>query len=270
MARLSREAWYEEYMLMMDEEYGDYGFRDDPIAIEELALEEEEESEPVKKYVIVSDNDEECSVPAEVIRLRDIKVPEGVKKRKRDVRIEMLRRLEQAARTVIDFKNLNGWYDYLEENERSRVGKHEILRNGDDFPLEYGENEDSAFTAGCLSNVIARQMRKGDVLDFLYCKPDTIDQLVTKDYMIHFMRALDKDDRELFYHKVLEELSSKEIAEMRGHTDRAVRKAWKDLLFHLKQRTMGVLIFRSDKDYSFTGDERRFFDTCREEYEFKN
>jgi hypothetical protein len=88
--------------------------------------------------------------------------------------------------------------------------------------------------------------------------------------MIHFMRALDKDDRELFYHKVLEELSSKEIAEMRGHTDRAVRKAWKDLLFHLKQRTMGVLIFRSDKDYSFTGDERRFFDTCREEYEFKN
>ena len=132
-------------MLMMDEEYGDYGFRDDPIILEELALEEEEESEPVKKYVIVSDNDEECSVPAEVIRLRDIKVPEGVKKRKRDVRIEMLRRLEQAARTVIDFQNLNGWYDYLEENERSRVRKHEILRNGDDFPLEYGENEDSIY-----------------------------------------------------------------------------------------------------------------------------
>jgi hypothetical protein len=69
---------------------------------------------------------------------------------------------------------------------------------------------------------------------------------------------------------VLEELSSKEIAEMRGHTDRAVRKAWKDLLFHLKQRTMGVLIFRSDKDYSFTGDEQRFLDTCREKYELKN
>ena len=100
MAGLSREAWYEEYMLMMDEEYGDYGFRDDPIAIEELALEEEEESEPVKKYVIVSDNDEECNVPAEVIRLREIKVPEGVKKRKRDVRIEMLRRLESRANAL--------------------------------------------------------------------------------------------------------------------------------------------------------------------------
>jgi hypothetical protein len=33
---------------------------------------------------------------------------------------------------------------------------------------------------------------------------------------------------------------------------------------------MGVLIFRSDKDYSFTGDEQRFLDTCREKYELKN
>ena len=268
MAGLSREAWYEEYMLMMDEEYGDYGFRDDPIAIEELVL-EEEDNKPIKKPLIDIDDEEECNVPAEIIRLRDINVPEGVKRRKRDMRLEMLRRIEQGARTVTDFKRLNGWYDYLEENERSRVGKHEILRNGDDFPLEYGEDEDSRFSAGCLSNVIARQMRKGDILDFLYCKPDTVDQLVITDYMIHFMRAIDEDDRELFFYKVLEGLSNKEIAEMRDQTDRGVRKAWSELLFHLKQRTMGVLIFRSDRDFPFTGDEQRFFDTCREEFEFK-
>ena len=79
MAGLSREAWYEEYMLMMDEEYGDYGFRDDPIAIEALALEEEEAKEPVKKPLIEIDDDEENNVPAEVVRLRDIQVPKGVK-----------------------------------------------------------------------------------------------------------------------------------------------------------------------------------------------
>ena len=50
---------------------------------------------------------------------------------------------------------------------------------------------------------------------------------------------------------------------------RAVRKAWDKLEFHLKQRTMGLLIFRSDKDYSFTGDEQRFFDTCREQFEYR-
>ena len=193
----------------------------------------------------------------------------GIRKSKRDVWMESLRRLEQAARTTTDFRNLSGWYDYLEDLEKDRARKHEILRNGDDYPIEYGENENSTLFSGGLGNVISRQMRKGDLLDYLYCKPDTLYELVTTDYMIHFMKAIDKDERELFYYKVLEDLSNKEVAEMRGHTDRAIRKAWDKLLFHLKQRTMGVLIFRSDKNYSYTGDEQRFLDTCREEYEIR-
>ena len=272
----SREEWYEDYMRIMDEEYGDYGFRDDPVVLEELALEEEKEQtrewRSKNKVLIDPDDEGECNVPAEVIRLRDIKLPEDtkhIKVLKRDVRREMLRRLEQAARTVTDFNNLNNWYDYLEELERHRVRDHEISRSGDDFPIEYGENEDSALFAGCLSSVISRQMRKGDFLDAIYCKPDTIDELVTTDYMIHFMRAIEPEDRELFYYKVLEKASSADIAEIKGQTDRGIRKSWSELIFHLKQRTMGVLIFRSDKDFSFTGDEQRFLDTCREKYEFR-
>jgi hypothetical protein len=268
MNGFSREEWYEDYMRIMDEEYGDYGFVDDPVVLEELALEEEKEQTREwrsKNKVIIEpdDGEEECNVPAEVIRLRDIKLL------KRDVRREMLRRLEQAARTVTDFRNLGNWYDYFEELERHRVRDHEVSRSGDDFPLEYGENEDSALFAGSLSSVISRQMRKGDFLDAIYCKPDTIDELVTTDYMIHFMRAIEDEDRELFYFKALEDLSSTEIAEMRDQTDRAVRKAWKNLLFHLRQRTMGVLIFRSDKDFSFTGDEQIFLDTCRKKYKYR-
>ena len=279
MNESSREEWYEEFMRLMDEEYedyGDYGFVDDPVAIEEIALEEEQamadEWKSRNKLLIDPDDEEECNVPTEVIRLRDIKLPEDskhIKVLKRDLRLEMLRRLEQAARTVKDFRNLNNWYDYLDELERHRIRDHEVFRNGEDFPLEYGENEDSLLFAGCLSSVIARKMRKGDFLDAIYCKPDTIDELVATDYMIHFMRAIDKDERALFYFKSLEDLSSAEIARMRNQTDRAVRKAWKNLLFHLRQRTMGVLIFRSDKDYSFTGDEQRFLETCREKYEFR-
>lgn len=275
----SREEWYEDFMRLMDEEYedyGDYGFVDDPVAIEEIALEEEQamadEWKSKNKVIIDPDDGKECNVPAEVIRLRDIKLPEDskhIKVLKRDLRLEMLRRLEQAARTVTDFRNLNNWYDYLEELERHRIRDHELFRNGEDFPIEYGENEHGGIFPAYLGTVIERQLRKGDCLDAIYCKPDTIDELVTTDYMIHFMRAIDKDERELFYFKALEDLSSAEIAKMRSQTDRAVRKAWKNLLFHLRQRTMGVLIFRSDKDYSFTGDEQRFLDTCREKYEFR-
>ena len=279
MNESSREEWYEEFMRLMDEEYedyGDYGFVDDPVAIEEIVLEEEQamadEWKSRNKLLIDPDDEEECNVPAEVIRLRDIRLPEDsrhIKVLKRDLRLEMLRRLEQAARTVKDFRNLNNWYDYLEELERHRIRDHELFRNGEDFPIEYGENEHGGIFPAYLSTVIERQLRKGDFLDAIYCKPETIDELVTTDYMIHFMRAIDKDERELFYFKALEDLSSAEIAKIRNQTDRAVRKAWKNLLFHLRQRTMGVLIFRSDKDYSFTGDEQRFLETCREKYEFR-
>ena len=276
MSRLSRKAWYEEYMQMMDEEYGDYGFVDDPVVMEELVLEEEEELakewRSKNKDIIETDDEEECNVPAEVIRLRDIKIPEHskhIKVLKRDLRLEMLRRLEQAARTVTDFRNLNKWYDYLEELERHRICDHEVFRSGDDFPIEYGENENAGFPPPCLSNVIVRQLRKGDFLDAIYCKPDTVDQLVTTDYMIHFMRGIEPKYRYLFYWKVVENMSNADIAKMKGQTDRAVRESWKILKHHLKQRTMGVLIFRSDKDYSFTGDEQRFFDNCREEYEYR-
>lgn len=278
MDGLSREEWYEDFMRLMDEEYedyGDYGFVDDPVAIEEIALEEEQalsDEWKSKNKAIYPDDDEECNVPAEVIRLRDIKIPEDskhIKVLKRDLRKEMLRRLEQAARTVTDFRNLNIWYDYLEELERHRVRDHEVLRNGEEFPIEYGENEDSLLFAGSLSSVISRQLRKGYFLDAIYCKPETVDELVTTDYFIHFMRAINENERELFYLKAIEYLSSAEIAGMRNQTDRAVRKAWKNLQFHLRQRTMGVLIFRSDKDYSFTGDEQSFLDTCRDKYEFR-
>lgn len=273
----SRESWVKDYMRLMDDEYGDYGFCDDPVpSYEEFADDwdsSEENDTGWPSYVGVKsmdiDDDKECAVPRKVTKIREIKVPEGIRKSKRDVWMESLRRLEQAARTVTDFRNLGGWYDYLEDLEKDRARKHEIFRNGDDYPIEYGENENSTLFSGGLGNVISRQMRKGDFLDYLYCKPDTLHELVTTDYMIHFMKAIDKDERALFYYKVLEDLSNKEIAEMRGHTDRAVRKAWDKLLFHLKQRTMGVLIFRSDKDYSYTGDEQRFLDTCRDKYEFR-
>ena len=270
----SREEWYEDYMRIMDEEYGDYGFKDDPVILEELAIEEEQELSKEwrsknKALISSDDEEEECNVPAEVVRLRDIESPEGIKKLKRDLRLEMLRRLEQAARTVTDFRNLNGWYDYLEELERHRTCDHEIYRSGDEFPLEYGAKEDGAVFPAYLGSVIELQLRKGDFLDAIYCKPDTIDQLVTNDYLIHFMRALDDYEKQVVYYEIMENLSSNEIGNITGRTDRAIRKKWRELEEHLKQRTMGVLIFRSDKDYSFTGDEQRFLDTCREKYEFK-
>lgn len=272
-----RESWVKDYMRLMDDEYGDYGFSDDPKPSDEEFAEDwdsvdEDDAEYNSNYwgrSGIADDDEESVVPKKVTKLKDIKRPKGIKETKRDLWMETLRRLEQAARTTTDFRNLCGWYDYLENLEKDRARKQEILRNGDDYPIEYGEDENSRLFSGGLGNVIARQMRKGDFLDYLYCKPETIDQLITTDYIIDFMREIKDKDRQLFFYRAIEIISAADIADMKGQTDRAVRKAWKKLITHLKQRSMEELIFRIGKDYSFTGQELEFLNTCREEYEIK-
>lgn len=291
----SREMWREDYMSMMDFEYDEpvlfdefssYAakYEDDgsmyPVALYEKNKEgfgansawPEDLEEKVSRKKHRPDDGSVSDLPG-FMRLRDFDLPDTgtgkVKKLKRDLRMEALKRIEDAARTVADFNKVIEWYDALDANERSRASKHELYRSGDDLPLDYGADEDGAIFPAYLGSVIARQMRKGDFLDYLYCRPETIDQLTTTDYIIHFMRAIKPKERELFFFRAIEGMTAADIAEMKGQTDRSIRKSWKILEHHLKQRTMGLLIFRSDKDYSFTGDEQVFFDNCREKYEYK-
>lgn len=292
----SREVWCRDYMSMMDDEYDGLGFADESDPYTAAEMDDSEILYPITEYDESSEGfgfgsvwpedlkeerlpgrqglkDDSASALPGFIKLRDIELPDTgtdkVKKLKRDIRMEALRRIEDAARTVADFKVVLEWYDALEYNEKKRVSDHELYRSGDDLPLEYGAVEDGTVFPAYLGDVISRQLRKGDFLDYLYCRPETIDQLTTTDYLIHFMRAIKPEERELFFYRAIEGMSAADIADMKGQTDRTIRFAWKKLITHLKQRTMGVLIFRSDKDYSYTGQELEFLNTCREKYEIR-
>ncbi|MBP3815482.1 MAG: hypothetical protein J6H21_01285 [Firmicutes bacterium] len=222
-----------------------------------------------EEFAIESDEDNDLTMS--FLKLRDIEIPDDdsseVKRLKRDIRMEALKRLEESARTLSDFKNLVKWYDELDANAFRRWRYHEIYRSGEDMPLESGEAEDGVIFPASVSDIISRQMRRGDFLDYLYCKPDTIHELITTDYIIRFLRMLDEKD--LFFFRVLEALSSAEISKMRGTSDRYIRKIWNELIFHIRQKAMGVLIFRDGLEYSLTGQEREFLTTRRGEYEFR-
>ena len=166
----SRELWYADYISMMNDEYDDLGFddesvsyvaeMDDPDALYHVT-EYDEASEgfgfgSVWPEDLKGDTGRKKQIPDDgavstlpgFMRLRDFDLPDTgtgkVRKLKRDLRMEALKRIEDAARTVADFKKVIEWHDALEANERSRVGKHEILRSGDENPLEYGSDEDGA------------------------------------------------------------------------------------------------------------------------------
>ena len=204
------------------------------------------------------------------LRLRDIEIPDDdsseVKRLKRDIRMEALRRLEESARTLSDFKNLVKWYDELDANAFRRWRYHEIYRSGEDMPLESGETEDGAIFPAYMSDVISRQLRKGDFLDFIYCKPDTIHELVTTGYIIRSLKALKGKDKELFFFKVLEALSSVEVAEMRDVSDRYIRRIWRKLMDDIRRDSMEAIITLNESGRSLTGQERKFLTTHHDEY----
>jgi len=207
------------------------------------------------------------------LRLRDIEIPDDdaseVKKLKRDIRMEALKRLEESARTPRDFENLVKWYDELDANKFRRWRYHEIYRSGEDMPLESGEAEDGAIFPASVSDIISRQMRKGDFLDAIYCKPDTIHELVTTGYIIRSLRPLKEKDKELFFFKVLESLSSVDVAAMREVSDRYIRRIWRKLMDDIREDSMEAIIALNESGQSLTGQEWKFLITHRDEYALK-
>lgn len=224
-----------------------------------------------EEFAAERDEDEDLAIS--FLKLRDIEIPDDdtseVKRLKRDIRIEALKRLEESARTLSDFKNLVKWYDELDANAFRRWRYHEIYRSGEDMPLESGEAEDGAIFPTFMSDVISRQLRKGDFLDFIYCKPDTIHELVTTGYIIRSLKALKGKDKELFFFKVLESLSSVDVAAMREVSDRYIRRIWRKLMDDIRRDSMEAIITLNESGQSLTGQERKFLTTHRDEYEFR-
>ncbi len=75
---------------------------------------------------------------------------------KRELRAQALKRLEDSARTVTDFKNVSAWWDRLDANRERRERYHEILRSNDDIPLEYG----ASFDARCFPDTLNSMLKK--------------------------------------------------------------------------------------------------------------
>ena len=137
------------------------------------------------------------------------------------------------------------------------------------MPLESGEAEDGAIFPASVSDIISRQMRKGDFLDAIYCKPDTIHELVTTGYIIRSLRPLKEKDKELFFFKVLESLSSVDVAAMREVSDRYIRRIWRKLMDDIREDSMEAIIALNESGQSLTGQEWKFLITHRDEYALK-
>ena len=165
----------------------------------------------------------------------------GRKLLKRELRAQALKRLEDSARTLQDYENLVSWYDKLDANRERRERYHELSRSGDDVPLEYGAMDGGLFFPDTLNDVLSRQERKGDFIDSIFYCPYDIHELVTDADMSVILRELTEDNKFLLFLWALRQYSSTRIAEIRGQSDRNIRKVRNTMLKKIRKKLLAAL-----------------------------
>lgn len=179
-------------------------------------------------------------------------------KLKPDLKRNALLRLENAARTKEDFWKLIEDWDRLDRNRERRERYHEILRSGDDLPLDYGAREDGLIFPRHLGNVLSRQRRKGDFIDTIFFCPHEIDEMMTDEYLSQSLKGLSPLQKELIFLSAIRGLNSDKIGKLRSQSGRNIRKVKKTLLKKIRKKILPTLKERMENNLPMTKKERLF------------
>lgn len=177
---------------------------------------------------------------------------------KRELKAQALKRLEDSARTVTDFKNVAAWWDRLDANRERRERYHEILRSNDDIPLEYGASFDARCFPNALNGMLKKQNRKGDFLDAIFCCPYEINELVTEEYISDILFNLNEEQKFFLFLYAVRQYSSAKIAEIKGQSDRNIRKVRGTMLKRIRKKLLGKLDEKVRKQQPLTLLEKKF------------
>ena len=221
---------------------------------EELLAEQEEEQ---LAEALADEHQAELEVQLE----RDeqppqIDEPSETQKLKRDLRREALTRLENAARTTEDFKNVIAWWNRLDSNRERRERYHEVSRSGLDIPLDYGAALDGEIIPYDVNDVLIKQIRKGDYIDAIFHCPFELNELVTDGDLSKILDKLSDDHKEIIFNTIVRNMSTKTLGDIRGQTDRNIRKVRTTALKKIHKALLCVLQSRKENGISLTMEEK--------------
>ncbi len=187
----------------------------------------------------------------------ELEEPEGRKLLQRELREEALRRYEESARTVQDFKNIHATWDKLDANRERRERYHELLRG--DVPIDYQVDYLTATIIPHWRNdPIERQLQRGYFLDYFFDCPYEMHDLTSKEYVRQIIKGLKEEHKEIFYFLFLRQFSPQCLAMMRGQTDRNIRKVRDTVLRKIHKKMYLQLTQMRKHGYTPGASEERF------------
>lgn len=189
-----------------------------------------------------------------------INEPPETKRLKRELEREALSRIENAARTADDFKNVIVWWNRLDSNRERRERYHEIRRSGLDIPLDYGAALDGEVIPYDVNDVLIKQIRKGDYIDVIFHCPFELNDLVTDGDLSKILYKLSDDHKEIIFNTIVRNMSTKALSEIREQSDRNIRKVRATALKKIHNALLKVLLNRKEKGYPLTMEEKQLIE----------
>ncbi|MEA4955342.1 MAG: hypothetical protein VB096_07540 [Pseudoflavonifractor sp.] len=165
------------------------------------------------------------------------------KKLKREIEREALARMEDAARTAVDFQKVTAEWDRLDVNRERREQWHEIGRAQDILTLGYSDGEILPNPAG---HVFWRQLMRGEFLDVIFDCPYELHELVEDMDISAVLHDLSENHREILYFSGIRLYSSARLAALRKQTDRNIRKTRVLMLKKIHKKLIPRLAQRVD------------------------
>ena len=198
----------------------------------------------------------------------ELEETEGRKLLQRELREEALRRYEESARTVQDFKNIHATWDKLDANRERRERYHELLRG--DVPIDYQvDYASTTFVPRWRNDPMERQLLRGCFLDYFYDCPYGMHDLTTKEYLSQIIKGLKEEHKEIFYFLFLRQFSPQYLALMRGQTDRNIRKVRDTVLRKIRKKMNKQLLKMAEDGYRLGEREMQFLFNYRMNGEMK-
>ena len=176
----------------------------------------------------------------------------------REARALAIQRIEESARTEVDFENVLYWWDKQDANRVRKERHHEIGRST--VPLEWGADEWYLSTRPSYDMILRRLMLAGDFLDFIFDSLETLHELVTDIDLSEILQELKPHLKNMLYYLFLRDYSTAEYAESIGQTDRNIRGIRETALKKMRKLYGGILTYRKENSLPMTIDEKYFLE----------
>lgn len=176
----------------------------------------------------------------------------------REVKAAALHRQEEAARTEEDFLAVIKEWDKNDDNRERRERYNEVLRG--DVPIDYGCSyaPDLNVFPKYLNTTAERQLAEGNCLDFIFDCPFEMHDLTSIKYVTDIVYSLKDEYKEILYWFGVKNFKVKHVAEMRGQTDRNIRRQ-RSVVFHrLWKMVYEELALRQQKGLELSAREIEF------------